>query len=256
MEGSSPRMRGSPRGSDARKAQPGIIPAHAGLTLPAAAHRDGSGDHPRACGAHQWKRSSGHRRKGSSPRMRGSPAHAAHGNNHRGIIPAHAGLTSFIFVSPFVIWDHPRACGAHLPQVLPIQVSWGSSPRMRGSQSAKALSCMTRGIIPAHAGLTDAADPCAATTWDHPRACGAHMYILHTWDKTRGSSPRMRGSLRFYPNVASTIGIIPAHAGLTLLQNPNVPNKRDHPRACGAHHIFAHLSATVVGSSPRMRGSR
>ena len=126
---------------------------------------------------------------------------------------------------------------------------------MRGSLRFYPNVASTIGIIPAHAGLTDAADPCAATTWDHPRACGAHMYILHTWDKTRGSSPRMRGSLRFYPNVASTIGIIPAHAGLTLLQNPNVPNKRDHPRACGAHHIFAHLSATVVGSSPRMRGS-
>ena len=194
MEGSSPRMRGSPRGSDARKAQPGIIPAHAGLTLPAAAHRDGSGDHPRACGAHQWKRSSGHRRKGSSPRMRGSPAHAAHGNNHRGIIPAHAGLTSFIFVSPFVIWDHPRACGAHLPQVLPIQVSWGSSPRMRGSQSAKALSCMTRGIIPAHAGLTSAVCRSCPRRGDHPRACGAHVFNSPADIGGWGSSPRMRGS--------------------------------------------------------------
>ena len=171
MEGSSPRMRGSPRGSDARKAQPGIIPAHAGLTLPAAAHRDGSGDHPRACGAHQWKRSSGHRRKGSSPRMRGSPAHAAHGNNHRGIIPAHAGLTSFIFVSPFVIWDHPRACGAHLPQVLPIQ-----------------------GIIPAHAGLTIRKSVIVHDTGDHPRACGAHVFNSPADIGGWGSSPRMRGS--------------------------------------------------------------
>ena len=50
--GSSPRMRGSPLLLFAVRPRPGIIPAHAGLTLTSASHRYRAGDHPRACGAH------------------------------------------------------------------------------------------------------------------------------------------------------------------------------------------------------------
>ena len=51
--GSSPRMRGSPVWTSQRARLLGIIPAHAGLTYADGAWFDGSGDHPRACGAHR-----------------------------------------------------------------------------------------------------------------------------------------------------------------------------------------------------------
>ena len=51
--GSSPRMRGSQSLSLKRAANPGIIPAHAGLTHTLPVIISSSRDHPRACGAHR-----------------------------------------------------------------------------------------------------------------------------------------------------------------------------------------------------------
>ena len=50
-------------------------------------------------------------------------------------------------------------------------------------------------------------------------------------------------------------GIIPAHAGLTALNDPRILSYRDHPRACGAHKNSISSSHDLTGSSPRMRGS-
>ena len=92
---------------------------------------------------------------------------------------------------------------------------------MRGSRWLPCVFRCRLGIIPAHAGLT-VTDVCPlAHDKDHPRACGAH--ILSGVDSTSfwGSSPRMRGSLGGEARRGAALGIIPAHAGLTL-KNPNI----------------------------------
>ena len=66
----------------------------------------------------------------------------------------------------------------------------------------------------------------------------------------------MRGSLSRYVASEQRIGIIPAHAGLTLKKSVQRISSRDHPRACGAHLILASVRPSIAGSSPRMRGSR
>ena len=47
----------------------------------------------------------------------------------------------------------------------------------------------------------------------------------------------MRGSLVGIREVAHALGIIPAHAGLTVHVSINFLFARDHPRACGAHSM-------------------
>ena len=51
-------------------------------------------------------------------------------------------------------------------------------------------------------------------------------------------------------------GIIPALAGNT--DGPATPRPRtgDHPRACGEHRAARRIAGRVVGSSPRLRGTR
>ena len=72
------------------------------------------------------------------------------------------------------------------------------------------------GIIPAHAGLTRKKKALKYGDRDHPRACGAHDdFALHC-NTESGSSPRMRGSRRITSREAREVGIIPAHAGLTI----------------------------------------
>ena len=172
-------------------------------------------DHPRACGAHAVV--DGHQAddKGSSPRMRGSLCERRRNDTARGIIPAHAGLTLFREFLELVAGDHPRACGAHRHKTTSSYRQWGSSPRMRGSRSAVLCCALFAGIIPAHAGLTDATAHVSARGRDHPRACGAHSGDITVKIRTWGSSPRMRGSRGAARHTSGSQGIIPAHAGLT-----------------------------------------
>ena len=65
----------------------------------------------------------------------------------------------------------------------------------------------------------------------------------------------MRGSLGGIFDDAQPLGIIPAHAGLTAIRRAGQPERRDHPRACGAHVFNSPADIGGWGSSPRMRGS-
>ena len=218
MEGSSPRMRGSL--------------SRRGL------HTPSGGDHPRACGAHYNKQHVQCCCLGSSPRMRGSLQAGSLIRNVTGIIPAHAGLTIYAAHRFLDSGDHPRACGAHEIADLNAVPDEGSSPRMRGSPGCGKARQARLGIIPAHAGLTrrrNGNEYSTKSRWDHPRACGAHKSMRSTKAMNTGSSPRMRGSHGYLPGEIDKMGIIPAHAGLTLT---------GHGLAGGGK-----------GSSPRMRGS-
>ena len=71
-----------------------------------------------------------------------------------GIIPAYAGNTSQGLPMDCSTRDHPRVCGEHLPLHFNHLLFWGSSPRMRGTQTDRLEGCRILGIIPAYAGNT------------------------------------------------------------------------------------------------------
>ena len=228
-------MRGSLAAASTNANTNGIIPAHAGLTFYGLSSRFSCRDHPRACGAHRLLHTPHPLHEGSSPRMRGSRKIRQPNKRCNGIIPAHAGLTA---VSPSMRsarWDHPRACGAHVRRRSGAFESMGSSPRMRGSRRAARDNLEAIGIIPAHAGLTSSVVNLEAVAMDHPRACGAHTSRKCQCGSSLGSSPRMRGSPLAAIPPCITLGIIPAHAGLTPCAAPAYMLARDHPRARGAH---------------------
>ena len=208
-------MRGSPAIAGYNSTNLWIIPAHAGLTYAYNPPASGIRDHPRACGAHQKLGFEVTPDMGSSPRMRGSPVCASCFSSVAGIIPAHAGLTCPRTLDAAGGGDHPRACGAHFLRKIKKVLDKGSSPRMRGSRKDELVELAKGGIIPAHAGLTKVCIAETDQTRDHPRACGAHAFLLSRFLPTLGSSPRMRGSLYLAAVSYLGRGIIPAHAGLT-----------------------------------------
>ena len=132
-----------------------------------------------------------------------------------GIIPAHAGNTSACRHSALIAGDHPRACGEHGVTPVPVAMGPGSSPRMWGTRADWVKETQTLGIIPAHAGNTPAHRPSERGKWDHPRACGEHLYVFHVDFTGWGSSPRMRGTHVIALEMVMPAGIIPAHAGNT-----------------------------------------
>ena len=151
---------------------------------------------------------------------------------------------------------HPRACGENLTTSELTVMTAGSSPRMRGKRYPDRRSAIGLGLIPAHAGKTR--NP-AEKRWDseaHPRACGENWCMQHAGELLPGSSPRMRGKLRYFPTRTSVRGLIPAHAGKTTQRSLDSASRRAHPRACGENLRGEQAAGGVEGSSPRMRGKR
>ena len=194
----------------------GIIPAYAGNTQLAADGCLTNRDHPRVCGEHRRFAVRWFGPQGSSPRMRGTQRAPNRFQKGSGIIPAYAGNTAtndYDFDTPR---DHPRVCGEHRIRLCLDSVTWGSSPRMRGTRPCQWWANGWVGIIPAYAGNTNPHQVDYSIGGDHPRVCGEHPI---SWTQTiicPGSSPRMRGTPRRKGRSRPPSGIIPAYAGNTL----------------------------------------
>ena len=131
--------------------------------------------------------------------------------------------------------DHPRACGANFDLATSADATAGSSPRVRGKPVDDEPHRGHARIIPARAGQTEAYVYVCIIHPDHPRACGANVVEVLTWDGTRGSSPRVRGKHLCANASEWRRRIIPARAGQTRSNLARCRVKTDHPRACGAN---------------------
>ena len=233
--GSSPRMRGTRHHARLETVETGIIPAYAGNTRERHGTVSDRRDHPRVCGEHLPASSGSCTRRGSSPRMRGTPYRQpvlAHG---AGIIPAYAGNTRLQRYQHERCRDHPRVCGEHCEGLFVASGDVGSSPRMRGTPARYCASRSNAGIIPAYAGNTSTTRARRCLPRDHPRVCGEHQ---------SGAPIQFVG-----------LGIIPAYAGNTRGMELIGDAFRDHPRVCGEHFGEPFNTVNATGSSPRMRGT-
>ena len=86
--------------------------------------------------------------------------------------------------------------------------------------------------------------------------CGEHRSIVGIGVACQGSSPHVRGAPAGRVNIGIAGGIIPACAGSTSRGTIFADRRRDHPRMCGEHALFAAAVAVVMGSSPHVRGAR
>ena len=255
-EGSSPRLRGTPRGPARPGGPQGIIPALAGNTVSTNGSNTNGGDHPRACGEHIRRANGQQELRGSSPRLRGTRTRGRADSRWCGIIPALAGNTSVVAVTVIGWWDHPRACGEHGEAFDQHAGEPGSSPRLRGTRAVQRALGDMEGIIPALAGNTRSRLRRRGLHWDHPRACGEHTTASNPRNDIRGSSPRLRGTRSATWVFCFLAGIIPALAGNTLSSRATRSKPRDHPRACGEHPRRERTNPTPMGSSPRLRGTQ
>ena len=177
--GSSPRMRGKRVLSPPIASPPRLIPAHAGKTLSRFIPRQLCPAHPRACGENDLQDGGACHAWGSSPRMRGKRAWLSSRSWGCGLIPAHAGKTSFRGRNSNGTRAHPRACGENAGLTDKSGRPLGSSPRMRGKPPARnTRNCSSR-LIPAHAGKTSNPVADSIISRAHPRACGENRERLN-----------------------------------------------------------------------------
>ena len=170
--GSSPRVRGTAQRPVWRVTAGRFIPACAGNSANIASDSMVSPVHPRVCGEQFLHASLSSSSSGSSPRVRGTGPGAVSRLRSDRFIPACAGNSdSGLKVAPSAS-VHPRVCGEQVLRDNPDQTWIGSSPRVRGTASAKNSSATLHRFIPACAGNSSKAAIFRSARAVHPRVCG------------------------------------------------------------------------------------
>ena len=193
--GSSPLTRGKLDGHVAHLDGDRLIPAHAGKTPSMRAMTLLRRAHPRSRRENLLRLSRGSRAGGSSPLMRGKPAHEKHLIAPGGLIPAHAGKTQRIVAPGSREPAHPRSRGENEPAPLRRGIALGSSPLTRGKLKKAKLSGAASQLIPAHAGKTASSTSESVRFPAHPRSRGENIRQLVHFFGGNGSSPLTRGKL-------------------------------------------------------------
>ena len=151
-------------------------------------------------------------------------------------------------------WAHPRSRGENAPH-LGIQANGpGSSPLTRGKPLRNLAFALDSGLIPAHAGKTEA-DRCPVVqSWAHPRSRGENLLLVLPSGSIQGSSPLTRGKRRARHSCSARRRLIPAHAGKTRVALNQAPFARAHPRSRGENFVRSRARLIGLGSSPLTRG--
>ena len=170
---------------------------------------------------------------GSSPLTRGKLISFPHHLGVRGLIPAHAGKTLSRKSRADRSQAHPRSRGENTNRPCQVAHVTGSSPLTRGKPVAVALAFFIAGLIPAHAGKTRPQGPGRHQGGAHPRSRGENAAEETAVDIHLGSSPLTRGKRPAHLLRLHKVGLIPAHAGKTLVYWAAHQMGRAHPRSRG-----------------------
>ncbi len=254
--GSSPRMWGTPGSGCGCRIAARFIPTHVGNTPQLRPCTSPPAVHPHACGEHSSSVLLRISRRGSSPRMWGTPYSVDFIQCGDRFIPTHVGNTRTQISALAHGAVHPHACGEHLQHIQDPRWIHGSSPRMWGTLRDQRLKSDTDRFIPTHVGNT--LEPTEPVNIDsvHPHACGEHALISAIPAASTGSSPRMWGTPVQIARRGLGLRFIPTHVGNTAVSQSRYLHGTVHPHACGEHGACKQAEPLLGGSSPRMWGTR
>ena len=112
------------------------------------------------------------------------------------------------------------------------------------------------GPIPTHAGKTHSHSLPPITTLAHPRSRGENSRATTARCWSCGSSPLTRGKPDLVANDMHFSGLIPAHAGKTIVRLSKFMPVPAHPRSRGENLRLIAGMGPQLGSSPLTRGKR
>ena len=190
-----------------------FIPASAGNRVTMAPVSSVNPVHPRERGEQPVAPVVNTHDAGSSPRARGTVLRLKFSNTQLRFIPASAG-NSRETISVFCGFTvHPRERGEQTSSHSHCCLDYGSSPRARGTVSAKSLYKLPSRFIPASAGNRMERSLAKQNDAVHPRERGEQ--VQNRWFRLvpHGSSPRARGTAPVGGAAANGSRFIPASAG-------------------------------------------
>ena len=175
VRGSSPLTRGKLWHSGRSVIQQGLIPAHAGKTLPRGLSTSECSAHPRSRGENYRTNHRGYQSRGSSPLTRGKHVLRDRAHGRPGLIPAHAGKTATGSAETSTRRAHPRSRGENAYVSKLNKSGTGSSPLTRGKPPWPGYAPTASRLIPAHAGKTTCKGPGTRGDAAHPRSRGENL---------------------------------------------------------------------------------
>ena len=254
--GSSPLTRGKLVRRPGERVDSGLIPAHAGKTARSLGLSLRSAAHPRSRGENSRTGCRDRSPRGSSPLTRGKHQVSGEATARGRLIPAHAGKTCLLLWGKAPAPAHPRSRGENKKKADAKKADAGSSPLTRGKPAGVTHCPSCNGLIPAHAGKTTAVRQCLPNAGAHPRSRGENYIPPTQGTYTQGSSPLTRGKQEVQACDVTQWGLIPAHAGKTVVTVPRQAGKRAHPRSRGENPSLLKAMAALRGSSPLTRGKQ
>ena len=214
--GSSPRVRGTRRGTAPDRASSRFIPACAGNSAAEPSSAPASPVHPRVCGELESER-------------RGLPT-------LRRFIPACAGNSPECGNKCRTTTVHPRVCGELVRADAAAPRRGRFIPACAGNSARRSSG---RGLCPVH-----------------PRVCGELALALTTRTLTTRFIPACAGnSQRRQGQVVMSTGSSPRVRGTRAHGAHSRGRRQVHPRVCGELDRYPTLDEGDAGSSPRVRGS-
>ena len=217
----------------------GLIPTHAGKTFEAVPSIHGSEAHPHSRGENAADGGLARHGQGSSPLTRGKPRYQARRLPARGLIPTHAGKTPRPPGRPSQARAHPHSRGENFRARAEALSPRGSSPLTRGKRAARQRPWYARGLIPTHAGKTDAGALSEAVDRAHPHSRGENAVPGEGLAGDCGSSPLTRGKRPVPGLQGGHPGLIPTHAGKTPRRRRGAWTSGAHPHSRGENSVFA-----------------
>ena len=233
LDGSSPRVRGTPPRHRGGRRRPRFIPACAGNANSASARAKSRAVHPRVCGERDADPTLSGTADGSSPRVRGTRSRSTPPSTTRRFIPACAGNASRCPRRGACSPVHPRVCGERDVVILDGVRHVGSSPRVRGTLQEPGQRRPVPRFIPACAGNAGNGGGAVMRATVHPRVCGERSSPLRVTRRPGGSSPRVRGTPLRHAGEARGLRFIPACAGNARSRSRKAACSAVHPRVCG-----------------------
>ena len=191
---------------------------------------------------------------GSSPLTRGKPHRSCSRRGCGGLIPAHAGKTTTLLGTLAASRAHPRSRGENAELMDRYTVQRGSSPLTRGKPKPMDRRPPSVGLIPAHAGKTEARRSARIRVRAHPRSRGENHRLTSGLEDAGGSSPLTRGKRPGLAMSKAGWRLIPAHAGKTPRDRRQLAPRRAHPRSRGENSPDGSERRVYKGSSPLTRG--
>ncbi len=155
-----------------------------------------------------------------------------------------------------VVTVQPRVCGERKAVFIRVANTCGSAPRVRGTPICQPCQLVRCRFSPACAGNAGGwrVSYCAISV--QPRVCGERKDHPMQSAQEIGSAPRVRGTRAILLQPFEVTRFSPACAGNAYCANITRLTTAVQPRVCGERLYYITIALKIIGSAPRVRGTR